>query len=642
MKSPISRAALGIAALVAIAILANWLISLTPLGNRGADFTENKIHTLSDGTKSILGELDTPVVIRYYASRNSDYMPEQVTLHIRRVDDLLKEYSNLSNGKLRIENLDPEPDTDAEDSANLDGISGQQINGDNLFLGLAVSALDKKVVLPFLDPNEETMLEYQISKAIAEVTTPVKPVIGVMSALDLAGSPAMMPGQPPQQSWVIYQQLQQSFDLKDLGMTPEKIDPDEIKVLLLFHPAGISKETEYLVDQYLLNGGTVVACLDAYSVAAQMVGGGNPMTGQQGAPATSTLPTLLQAWGMKFESNEVLADPVNATMLGGNRNGIAVLSIPQRDMPQKDNIITNALGSVTLYLPGAFKKEGNPGVSINTLMRSSNRAGFVDSLKASRLDPSLDTSVRPEGIAFDLLTHLSGKFKTAFPEGDPRAKEEAEASDEATTAGNEDSDKETSADKKTSDASLKEAVKDGNVFLVADVDAFYDRFAYTVQNFGGVQMATPANGNATLLLNLLDQATGSKYLIGSRSRAATRRPFTVVQEMEAEFNKQVGSKIQEFQVKMDEAQAKLQELQAQKAQGTELYLSPEQEAEIKKFREQQVEYSRLIREQQKDLRRQKDKLAGNITLLNVAAMPTLVVLFGLGLYLKRRSSTRAR
>jgi len=631
MKAPITRAALGIAALVAIAILVNWLVSLTSFGNRGADFTENKIHTLSEGTKAILGELDTPVTIRYYASRNTDYMPEQLKLHIKRVDDLLNEYSNLADGRLRIEDLDPEPDTDAEDSANLDGLSGQNINGDNLYLGMAVSALDKKVVLPFLNPAEETMLEYQISKAVAEVTTPVKPVIGIMSALDLAGTPAMMPGQQPQPAWVIYQQLQQSFDLKDLGMAPEKIDPAEIKVLLLFHPAAITPEAEYLVDQYLLNGGTVVACLDAFSVAAQMTGGEpNPMTGQQGAPTSSTLPTLLPAWGVEFTSNEVLADPVYATMLGGDRKGIAVLSLPQSAMPQKDNIITKGIESVTLYLPGAFKKLGTGGVSANSLMRSSTSAGFVDSMKASRLDPSLDTSVKPLGTALDLVTHLSGNFKTAFPDGAPGPKEEPAA------------DGEKKEDEKTAGKSLKEAVKPGNVFLVADIDAFFDRFAYNVQTFGGMQMATPSNGNAAFLMNLLDQATGSKYLIGSRSRAATRRPFTVIQEMEAEFEKNVGGKIAEFQTKQEEAQTKLQELQAQKSQGSELFLSPEQEAEIRKLREQQVEYSRLVRNQEKDLRRQKDKLSGNITLLNVAAMPVLVILVGLGLFLKRRSSTRAR
>ena len=155
-------------------------------------------------------------------------------------------------------------------------------------------------------------------------------------------------------------------------------------------------------------------------------------------------------------------------------------------------------------------------------------------------------------------------------------------------------------------------------------------------------MASPANGNPSLLFNVLDQAAGSEHLIGSRSRAATRRPFTVVKEMEANFNKEVGQEIANFQAKQEEAQRKLSELQAQKSQGSDLHLSPAQEAEIRKLRKESVEYSRLIREKEKDLRRQKDKLAGNITLLNVAVMPAIVILFGFALFVKRRSATRAR
>jgi ABC-type uncharacterized transport system involved in gliding motility auxiliary subunit len=418
-------------------------------------------------------------------------------------------------------------------------------------------------------------------------------------------------------------------------MTPEKIDPNEIKVLFLFHPAEISKEAEFLVDQYVLNGGTVVACLDAFSVAAQMLGGQpNPMTGQPGgAPTSSTLPSLLSAWGVEFVSDKVLADPVHATLLGGERKGIAVLSLPQSAMPQKDNIITKAIDSITLYLPGAFKRTGGGGVTTNSLVRSSTGAGFVDPTKASRLDPSLDTSLKADGTAYDLITHLSGNFKTAFPEGKPKPAEPEAAPGE---------EKKEEAEK-PKDESLKEAVKPGNVFLIADIDAFYDRFAYNVQNFGGgMQMATPMNGNPSLLFNLLDQAVGSKYLIGSRSRAATRRPFTVIKGMEAEFEKKVGGKIEEFEGKQREAMTKLQELQAQRGESSGPFGTPEQKAEIAKLREQQVIYSRLIREQQKELRRDKDKLGGRITLLNVAAMPALVILAGLGLFLKRRSSTRAR
>jgi ABC-type uncharacterized transport system involved in gliding motility auxiliary subunit len=403
---------------------------------------------------------------------------------------------------------------------------------------------------------------------------------------------------------------------------------------LLFHPAGITPEAEFAIDQYLLGGGTVVACLDAFSKAAEAVGGGNPMMGMPGVPTTSTLPTLLGAWGVSFESGKVLADPSLATPVSQEYSSPCVLTLPKSQMPESDNVITKDIESTTFFIPGAFIRTGAGGVASNTLIKSTTGAGFVDSMRASRFDPTLSTSFRSSGTAYDLVTHLSGMFKTAFPDGKPKA-----ASEEATPAGE---DKNTEKKDEPKSAALKESASQGNVFLIADVDAFYDAIAYNVQNIGGMQMATPRGGNASLLFNMLDQAVGSKHLIGSRSRSAIRRPFTVVQKMEADFNQQVGSKIEEFQAKQKAAQQKLNDLQSQKARGSELYLSPAQEAEIGKLRKEQVEYAKLIREQEKDLRRQKDKLAGKITLLNVALMPALVILFGLVLFIQRRRSTRAR
>jgi len=624
---PVTRAAFGIAALVVIAVSANWLVSLTPVGNRGQDFTENKIHTLSEGTRAILGELDTPVVIRYYATRSTAYMPEEMKLHMRRVDDLLKEYASLSNGRLRIDNLDPQPDTEAEDSAQLDGISGQRIDDQNLYFGLAISCLDRTVVIPFLDPRDETMLEYHLSRAISEVSTPTKPVVGVMAGIDLMGAPAMMPGQRAQQGWIIYQQLRQTYDVRDIPLEePGDLDPAEIKALLVFHPAGISPEAEYAIDQYLLRGGTVVACLDAFSYFAQR-SGGNPMFGMGGDPTTSTLPTLLGAWGVSFESDKVLADPSMAT-----QRLITWLSVPQDMMPDKDNVITKDLGSLSLLMPGAITRTGGGGVSANALVVSSTNAGFVDSIRASNFDEMLATEIRPGGTVYDFVTHLSGDFRSAFPDGPPGADENGNDD-----AGETENPEETEDD----ETHLKEAVQSGNVFLIADIDMFHNEFAYD-QRFLQLGFASPVNGNSTLLLNILDQAVGSRHLIGSRSRSALRRPFTVISDMEAEFNKQVGAKIEELRGREREAQERLNELQAEKAQGTELFLSPEQEAEIRNLREEQVKYARLIREQEIDLRRQKDQLAGRVSKLNVATMPALVILVGLGLYLKRRSATRAR
>ena len=255
-------------------------------------------------------------------------------------------------------------------------------------------------------------------------------------------------------------------------------------------------------------------------------------------------------------------------------------------------------------------------------------------MRASQLDPTLNTSFKSSGTAYDLVTYLKGTFKTAFPDGKPKTKSD---SPDDKKDGKKDDKKE---EPKT--ASLKESVSPGNVFLIGDVDAFYDRFAYNIQPFGGTQLVSPVNGNSSLLLNIIDQAVGSKQLIGSRSRSAIRRPFTVIQKMESDFNKVVAPKIEEFQEKQRASLQRLSELQSKRSRGSELYGSPDLEAEIKKLTKEKVEYSKLIRDQEKELRRQKDKLAGRITILNVAVMPLTVILVGFALFIQRRRSTRAR
>jgi len=637
---PMARAVLAITALGVIVVSANLLISSLGVGHKNADFTQDKVHTLSDGTRGILKDLGAPVTIRYYATRSSDYMPEDLKLHMRRVDDLLAEYQNLSGGKLRVEQLDPQPDTDAEDAANLDGIRGQRFEDQNLYFGLAVSCIDRTATIPFIDPSQETMLEYEISKAISEVSRATKPVIGLMSGLPIAGEPqnpmAMMQGQQGSQPWVFYSQLAQSYEVKDLTLNPAKIDPD-IDVLLVFHPAGISPEAEFAIDQYVLQGGTVVACLDPMSVAAQMSGGGNPMMGGGGAPTASTLPTLLGAWGVSM-ATQVVGDPNYQTTMSGNRQGLAVLTVPQEGMPQRDkDVITKNINSLTFFLPGGFTKTGGAGVAINSLVKSSAKAGLVDATKASQLDPTLSRTIK-DPKSYDLVMHLKGNFKTAFPKGKPgeEAKPE-EKKDEAKDGEKKDEEK-----KEEKPAALSEATKEGNVFLISDIDVFFDQFAYRVQRFGGMQMAQPINGNSSLLFNIVDQAASSTHLIGARSRAAIARPFTKIKDLETEFTRKSGEKMDEKQKELDKLSEEINALVQQRAQGDRVFMDSDLEAKIREGRAKQVSARKELRDMEKDLKREKDKISGKATLYNVAAMPLLVILIGLGLFIKRRTSTRAR
>ncbi|MBK1835464.1 Gldg family protein [Roseibacillus ishigakijimensis] len=641
---PVLTTVLGIVALVLIAFFANWLVSLSTIGNRTLDLTEDKVHTLTPGTKAILEDLkesEAEVVINYYATRDAEFMPRNLELYMKKVDGLLKRYQSLAGDNLRIVNLDPKPDTDAEDSANLDGIAGQSINGENLYLGLSVSFLDEKAAIPYLAPEAETQLEYQLSSAIARVARTDRPTLGIMSALPLGGGPAMMPGQMPGRPFVIYQQLQQMYEIKDLGMTPTAADLDGLAAVLVIHPAGISEETEYRLDQYLLAGGTIVAALDAFSITAQQTGGGNPMMGQAGTPTSSTFSDqLLDSWGVQFVSHEVVADGNYRTQFRDGASTSA-LSLTRDALPQKDNLITSNLNNLFFVLAGAFTPEGKKGLEHTSLVRTTRQAGFVDGMSASRLDPRLLGAIRQDDKAYDLALHVQGHFQTAFPDGDPtevKAEEENTEENEEESAVAEAAEAEEAADEEKP-AGLTESSTPGNVFLIADSDFIGDNFAYQ-QVFGG--MFAPQGDNVAFLLNILDQVTGSKHLIGSRSRNDSRRPFTVIQDMETEFEQKFGEERDKAQNELDQLGERLQELIQAQQQNGRVALEGEVKEEYDKVVAKQVEARQDLRELEKDLRRKKDQLATRYTLANLFIVPGIVILIGLAVFLKRRLATSAR
>jgi ABC-type uncharacterized transport system involved in gliding motility auxiliary subunit len=643
-SKPVLNTVLGIIALVLIAFFANWLVSLSAVGNRTLDLTEDKVHTLTDGTKAILAELkdsEAEVVINYYATRDAEFMPRNLELYMKKVDGFLKRYQALAGDNLRIVNLDPKPDTDAEDSANLDGIAGQSLNGENLYLGLSVSFLDEKAAIPFLAPESETQLEYQLSSAIARVARTNKPTLGLMSAYPMAGGPPAMPqmGQPPSRPFVIYQQLDQMYELKDIGMTPTPADLDGLAAVLVVHPAGITPETEYLLDQYLLGGGTIVAALDAFSITAQQVGGGNPMMGQPGMPTTSTFSKeLLDAWGVTYISDQVLADGNYRTRFQSG-DSTSALSLTSEAMPQKDSLITGGLSDLFMILVGAFTSTGKDGLTHTSLVRSSTQSGFVDGNRASRLDPSLLGAISMDDKAYDLAMHIQGTFQTAFPDGKPS--DQNDAGEDTATAEAEaakESAEELQSDE-PKESGLAESTKPGNVFLIADSDFLSDGFAYQ-QVFGG--LFAPRGDSAAFLFNILDQVTGSKHLIGSRSRGDSRRPFTVVQEMESDFEQEFGEKREKEQEELDQISERLNELIQAQQQNGQVALEGEVKEEYEKALTKQVEARKRLRELEKDLRREKDTLATRYTLANLLIVPIFVILVGIGVFLKRRFATSAR
>jgi ABC-type uncharacterized transport system involved in gliding motility auxiliary subunit len=611
-----------------------------------ADLTENNLNTLSPGTRAILKKLDTPVTIRFYLSQSENALPVDLRPFTTRVADLLEEIRNASGGKIEGQRLDPKPDTDAEDSATLDGIEPRMNeSGQPVYMGLAFTCVDQRVAIPFLNPARERQLEYDIARSISQVTSTKKAVVGVMTTLPMFGTSMdmnmMMMGQRGRPPWIIIEELQRLFDVRDLGMDVKEI-PADVQVLIVAHPAGITESAQFAIDQFILRGGKLVAFLDplSFTQSAQ-----NRMP-QMAPPQGSSLPKLLEAWGLTFDETMVVADATHRTLIdrgSGREDMLAVLSLTS-DAVNSDDVVTGEIESLLLPMPGAF--DGNPseGLRKDILLSSSKEAQLVETFRAQAGGNDLIESFRPSGDSYALAVRLTGKFKTAFPDGPPAA---AKPEGEDNTAEGADQQKEekpkddaAAAEKKPE--SLKESTVETSILLFADSDLLYDEFSVRVGNLLGQEIRMQMNENLTLVMNAVEQMTGDANLISIRSRGDANRPFTVIRDLENAAEEKFRSRVAEFTAELSEVRSKLSDIESSRKPGQNIILSPEMQADLLGLRKKEAELDKTVRELRRQLRRDVETLQTSIKWLNILGMPALVVGLGVTVVAVRRRRQAAK
>ncbi len=597
--------AVGLAALFFILIAFNYLVS--PLALR-ADLTQGKLYTLSDATRNILQKLDAPVKLRLYVSKGDSGMPVQLRSFAQRVEDMVNEFRAAANGKLTVERYNPKPDSDEEDAAQLDGIEPQtQFSGEQFYLGLSISQLDRKQVLGTISAEREQLLEYDLIRAIARVASAQKPTIGVMSALPILAEPAnIMASQAP---WVLAGELKRDFNVRQIAINADSIDP-EIKVLLVVQPRDIPEQTEYALDQFVLRGGKLIAFVDPYMFFDKQP---NPMMPQlPGQPGGSSLPSLFKAWGVNFDQGKVIADVTYASG-AGERYTPTVLTL-NRTALNHDDVATGQIDSLLYAFGGVFDvSKLAPGLKVTDLARTSPNSMLVDNIVASLTGDTAMKGFLPTGKSMPLALRLTGKFKTAFPSGKPGASADKDKKPAAEPA-----------------PQLKEAAAENSVVLVGDADMLADGAAVQVQTIFGQRIVVPSNGNLAFVQGMVEQLSSGQDLTGLRTRASALRPLTVVREMETNAQKQYFGKIKALEDEVVQSNEKIQKLQQQSGGAkTAQIMSPEQQAELNRFKKRVLETRQELKQLRKKLRQETEALEFWTKVANIAAIPLLVTIFGL-------------
>ena len=644
----------GVVLALVLLFAVNILVSRT-LGSARIDLTENRLFTLSEGTRSILASIEEPVTLRFHLSQRELGKVPGIGSYADRVRALLNEYERLSGGKLALHVIDPEPFSEEEDRAVAYGLRGVPLGIDegSLYFGLAgTNSVDDEEVIPFFTTEREQFLEYDVTKLVHNLTKPKQKIVGLLSSLPIEGQgPGGMQAAlggfnaPP---WMVVEQMQQLFELRSLSPKLEEI-PEDVDVLMLVHPQMLPRAALYAIDQYVLRGGRVVAFVDPYSEAQQPGMAGGFM--QPAGPRRSEIDELLAAWGVTL-GDDVIAD-LNLALKVRMEQGGRVLTFDypvwMNVTPQtfdEEDVVTANLGNLGFATPGYLEPTGGTATTFTPLVSTTPRAArfTASQVAAVTTDPhDLLDQYTPEDRAYTMVARVSGKISTAFPNGRPLPESAGEEGEEgngpvetAETGGIE-------AESKAEH--LSESVEDAQIILVADADMLADRFWVVVEEFLGNRIAIPSAANGPLVINALDNLTGSGDLISVRNRGTFTRPFTRVIALRQQAERAYRAKEQELIGQLEDTERRLMELEENNQGNDNLILTDAQRDELLRFRQERVRIRKELREVRRQLRADIEALESSLKFANIGLVPILIGLGGLAaglLQLRRRRAAIAR
>ena len=650
------RIAVVAAVLGAVIFVCVNIISAQTLRTARLDLTQQHLYSLSDGTKTLLGELKEPIRFRLFMSSALTRQAPQLAAFATRVRTLLDAYVAASKGNIILETIDPRPFSEEEDRAvafGVDGFTGT--NGERLFFGLAATnSTTGRSTISVFAPDREAFLEYDLTRLVSDLGRRGKPVVALIDGLGLSGNPML---RIPEQQVLL--QMKQFFDVKPVSGDVDKF-PDGTRVLMVVHPQELGEKTLYAIDQWVMAGNAALIFVDPFA---------ENQFGPRGGPApnpTSTLEPHFKAWGVKFDTTRAIGDPDYALQTERNVNGRPVAAQNLAWMALRGNALSRneailaQLSAIVVTTAGAFETE-KAGVTLRPLVQASNAAVTIDAKVAG------DRTADPRRLLVGLTktpsrpiiaARLEGTLDSAYPDGlkkpeaakpeekpDETKSEEAKAGeakpdekkpDEAKTeAAKTEPAKDASKDaSKPESTGLKRSVKPVNVILVGDVDMLMDRNWISQQSLFGQQIAQAFANNGDFVINSIEQMAGGAALSDLRGRGVSWRPFELIQHMESEADSKFRAKEQELTQQLKDTEQKLSQL-PKAPEGSNDVLTAEQVKAIDGFRAQLLTIRAELRDVQFALRRNVDNVKSWITAINVGVVPVTVAVIALGFGLRR-------
>lgn len=643
----------GLLSVAVSLLIAVGLISALP--SVRIDLTEDELFSLADGTRNIVSGLEEPIELIFFYSESATEDQPQIRSYGTRVQELLREIVIASNGNLSLRIVDPEPFSEEEDLATQYGVQPVPVTqgGPGIYFGLVAAQLDNDPALqvsetmPLIRPDQEQFLEYEFMKLVTRVANPDLQVIGLLTTLDIDGGFDPMTGQATQQ-WMITDFIRQLYELRRIETEAESID-DDVDILMIVHPEGLSEQTLYAIDQHVMRGGKTLVFLDptADSMVSRSARGSMIPAGMR-----SDLPGLLEAWGVDYSPDKVLTDNTLAlrVQMGQGSRPVAHIGMigANRTALAEDDIITRRLENLNLSSAGALAPREGATTRFEPLIQSSSDAMLMD---ASLLEDVLDPSVLFDEFVsanerYTIAARISGVIATAFPDGRPvSASAEAEATEDEAVADDAGSEIESSEKESTEIDPLQGhlAQTDGetNILVFADTDVLTDRLWVQVAQFLGQRIPQPYANNGDFVINALDNLSGGADLVSIRSRGRYSRPFERVVKMQREADDRLRTEEAALLERLAATEEQLAALNTGENGQPLGQLTPEIQAEIDRFNAELLDTRRSLRDVQFQLTADIEELGSNLKWFNTAAIPMLLTVLALFISLTRAQRRRA-
>ena len=574
------------------------------------DVTEEKLYTLSKGSKKIIKELEKPTSLKLYFSADNTKIPQSYRNYGKRVEELLREYVALNPQILSLEVFDPKPDSDEEQAARIDGISGVDVDGSSyrFYLGLSIAQGDQKEALPFFDIRSQQSLEYDITRRIYKIDDTQKLKIGIMSTFVLEGIPFQ-----PNLRWGFYEELSKFYKVERFLPTHEI--PEDIDILIALHPKELTpnrfsdnqelrKDIEYAIDQFLLKKGKVIVIVDPF-----MRSDDKSLPGTQKFLSASDAPILFNHWGLVYDASSVIAEPQKSFVVRTNTGNTPYFlwhnfneSSFAKNIPALES-----LENVLFAEPGGFHYQGT-NLEFQPLITSGINTGVYPNRLIFNRNPSQinkDIALSKEQYFFAGL--LKGKFTSAFK-------------------------KRIELDKKVEFKNKHLADGEGVAMVITDADWLHDSFSVRKFQVLNQIITQPLNDNLGLFLNLVEYMSGVDKLYAIRSRGKFSREFVKIVELERKAQREYQKVETALQNELNTIRKQLKDLQPKDGK---VAITKAQLQQIKDFKQQEKQTFVKLREIRKLLRQDIEALKSLLKVLNLTLVPILVLLVGIFVFRQR-------